>query len=428
MQVKVTYPSDTQATITIVADETALKSLKEHVLTHFATDAKLPGFRQGKVPLSLVEKNVDQAALQTRFLEEAVEQLYVQAIKSEKVRVVANPQISLKKFVPYTALEFDAEVAVIKSITLPDYTKNKLAKPTVTITGDDVTEVLGRLKAQGAERQPVERPAKNGDEVVIDFKGVDAKTEAPISGADSKDYPLLLGSNTFIPGFEPNLIGMTTGEEKTFVLTFPKDYGVATLANRKVSFTVKVTSVSEVAEPVLDDAFAAKVGPFTSLKELKADIKKQLTVERQREADRDYEAQLVKQIVDKSTVSVPDVLIDEQVERIEQEERQNLAYRGQTWQEHLAEEGVTEEEHHKQKRPVAEERIKTGLVLAEIAEKEKLTVTAEELEIRIQLLKGQYQDKTMQSELDKPENRRDIEARLLTEKTLDRLVKSAEKQ
>src|SRR5688572_3066245 len=153
MQVKVTHPSDTIAKITIIADEPALKSLKEHVLSHFAAEAKLPGFRQGKAPLTLVEKNVDQATLQTRFLEEAVEQLYVQAIKSEKLRVVANPQISLKKFVPFTALEFDAEVAIIKEITLPDYKKVKLAKTAVAISGDDVTEVLGRLKAQAAERK-----------------------------------------------------------------------------------------------------------------------------------------------------------------------------------------------------------------------------------------------------------------------------------
>jgi trigger factor len=231
----------------------------------------------------------------------------------------------------------------------------------------------------------------------------------------------MLGSDSFIPGFEDNLIGVKAGEEKTFTLAFPKDYGVKALQSRKVTFKVTVTKVNELAKPKIDDAFAAKVGPFKSLAELKADIKKQVTIERGTESERAYENELIEKIVEQSKVPLPQSIVGEEIERLETEERQNLVYRGQTWQEHLAEEGVTETEHREQKRPQAENRVKAGLVLSEIAEREKITVTPEELEIRIQLLKGQYQDKQMQIELDEPENRRDILSRMVTEKTIDKL-------
>jgi trigger factor len=420
MQISVTHSSDTEVNISVVANEAEMRPLKEHVLEHFQARVKLPGFREGKAPLSLVEKNVDPAQLQSEFLEEAVNQMYVQAINQEHLRPVANPEVSLKKFVPFTILEFEATVQIVGEITLADYKKMKKTKPEVKITAKDVTEVIDALKTRVAEKKDVDRAAKADDQVWIDFKGVDDKGE-PVKGAEGKDYPLTIGSNTFIPGFEDNVIGMKANDEKTFTLKFPKEYGVAALASKDVTFTVTATKVQEVVEPKVDDDFAAKVGPFKTVEELKADIKEQLTLERQQEADRKFENELIEEITAKSKVAVPKVLVDEQVDRIEQEERQNLVYRGQTWQEHLEEEGVTAEEHREQKRPAAEERVKAGLVLSEISEVEKIDITPEELEIRIQLLKGQYQDAQMQAELDKPENRREILSRMLTEKTMDTL-------
>lgn len=216
-------------------------------------------------------------------------------------------------------------------------------------------------------------------------------------------------------------MGIKTGQDKTFDVVFPKDYGVQALQSKKVTFSVTAKQVQEPKPPKLDDSFAAQAGPFKALAELKADIKKQLTIERQQQADRDYENQLVRNIAAKATMPIPEKLIDEEVERAEQNERQNITYRGQTWQEHLAEEGITEEEHRKRNRPNAHETVKAGLVLSEISEQEGIQVTPEEVEIRIQLLRGQYTDAQMLAELDKPENRRDIENRLLTEKTLAKL-------
>lgn len=420
MQVNKSFPQDTKALLSVVAHQTDLEPIKLHVLRHLQTKLKVAGFREGKVPLALVEKNIDANTLQSEFLEEAINHLYQNVVKELRVRVVSQPEVSVKKFVPFTELEFDASVDVIGEMKLPNYKKMKRSKEKAKITAKDIDTVLQNLLTRAAEKNEVKRVAKNGDEVRIDFKGTDNKKE-PINGADGSDYPLLLGSNTFIPGFEPNLVGTKAGEQKSFNLKFPKDYGVKALAGKDVTFAVTVKQVLELKQPKLDDLFAASVGPFKSLADLKTDIKKQLAQEKQSEIDRAFENELVLEIANKTKVSIPDRLVDEQVQRMEEEERRNLNYRGQTWPEHLKEEGVTEEEHRQTKRPQALEQLKAGLVLSEIAEAEKLEVTPEEVEVRIQLLRGQYRDAAMQAELDKPENRRDIASRILTEKTLQKL-------
>lgn len=427
MRVKLTSLSGTKFKLLITADQSFMDNAKTVVLRHMAAKhVKLPGFRAGKAPLNLVEKHADQTLLQQEFLDEAVNRLYLQAIKAENLRPIANPKINLKKFVPFTEFEFEAEVEAIGNIKLANYKNIKMTRPKITIVDKDVTEVLAGLRLRLAERQAVDRPAKTGDEAIIDFTGKDSKDQ-PISGANGKDQPIMIGGNTFIPGFETNLIGLKAGEEKTFSLTFPKDYSVKALQSKKATFNVKVKKINQVIEPKLDDVFAAQAGPFKTLAELKADIKKQIGIERQDEADREFENQLVAKIAAGSEVTVPSQLVDEQVERNEQAERQNLVYRGQTWQEHLTEEGITEKQHRERNRPDAEASVKAGLVLTEISQQEGLSVTPEELEIRLQILRSQYTDNAMQTELDKPENRRDIENRLLTEKTLAKLVEYAQK-
>ncbi len=426
MQVKINHPTATEAIITIIANTEELQFIKEHVLEHFKTSVKVPGFREGKVPANILEKHVDQEALQNKFLEEAIEQLYSQTLQSHKIRPVDRPQIAVKKFVPYTTLEFEAIVPVVGTVKLADYKKVKRAKPKVTIVSKDIEEVLKSLLQRAAEKSDVDRAAKTGDQVYIDFKGKDDKGKL-VNGADGKDYPLLLGSNSFIPGFEENLVGLKANQDKTFTLKFPKDYAVKALASKNVTFDVSATKVQEVKQPKLDDKFAATVGPFKTVAELKADIKKQLAIERQQQADRTYENELIQQISNKSNVDVPKVLVDDQIDRMEQEERQNLTYRGQTWEEHLTEEGVSADLHKEQKRPQAEERIKASLVMAEIAEAEGLDVSAEELDARMDQLKSQYQDPKMLEELNKPEARRDIAGRILTEKTLAKVVGYASK-
>ncbi|MEK7594682.1 MAG: trigger factor [Patescibacteria group bacterium] len=419
--------SPTSIKITVVADQAAIDKVKQEAISHLSKNVKVAGFREGKAPANLVEKNIDQTSLQSEFLDHAVNDFYVHAVESEKLRPVSQPNINLTKFVPYSTMEFTAEIEVVGDVTLADYKKIKVAPQKTTVTADDVNKVLDDLRQRGAVKDTVTRAAKLGDEATIDFKGTDAKTKEPIAGADGEGYPLVLGSKSFIPGFEEELIGLKATDEKTFDVTFPSDYGSEELQNRKVTFAVKVTEVKEPKLAKLDDTFASSIGPFKTLAELKSDIKKQLTVEKKQQADRAYDNELLDKIAAKSTVDIPKVLVDEEIDRIEEEEKRNIVYRGQTWQEHLDEEGIDAEAHHEKQRPQAELRVKAGLILGEISAAEKITITPEELEMRIQLLKGQYSDDAMQAELDKPENRRDIMSRMLTEKTLDKLRSYASK-
>lgn len=421
MQIKKEQLEPTKLKLTITADQKLLDETRQAVLQRLSQNVKVPGFRPGKAPFNLVEKQIDQAVLQSEFVEQAVNQLYARAVEQENLRPVAPPTIAITKFVPFSTLEFSAEVEAVGEIKLADYKKIKLAFTEPDVTDEDVAEVLENLRQRGAQKSSVGRAAKDGDEVTIDFKGTDAKSNEPIDGAAGKDYPLVLGSGNFIPGFEAELKGLKKGATKEFIITFPKDYGVKGLQNRKAKFEVTVKDVNALELPKLDDSFAASVGPFKKLSELKDDIKRQLEVERRQEARRKYDNELLEKIAAKSEVSVPNSLVEEEIDRIEEEEKRNLVYRGQTWQEHLQAEGVNAEEHREKQREGATLRVKAGLVLGEISDKENISVTPEELEIRIQLLKGQYPDEAMQKELDKPENRRDIHSRMMTEKTLDKL-------
>ncbi len=422
MQVTKEQLSPTKVKLTIVADAELLRSVKDQTLRALAKDMKMPGFRPGKIPMAVVEKNLNPGLLQSEFLDKAMNRLYGAALDQEKLRPVAQPQANVKKFVPFDTLELETEVEVIGAIKLPDYKKIKIPVEPVKASEKDMTDVIAQLRIREATKEDVDRAAKEDDQVWIDFTGVDAKTGEPIQGADGKQYPLVIGSNTFIPGFEPHLVGLKAGDEKTFNVTFPADYGVSALQKKKVEFTVSVTKVQAVKLPKLDDEFAAKVGPFKDMAELKADIKNQINYEKQNRADREYQSKLLEQMTDKSEAAIPDTLIEEEVDRLEKEERQDLTYRGTTWEEHLKQEGVSQEEHRAKKRDEAERRVKAGLDLAEIAESEKIDVTREELDGRLNSLRAQYQDKAMLAELDKPENRREIASRLLTEKTIAALV------
>lgn len=423
MKIQRTNQSDTKILFTITGTQNELLAAKQIAIAKLSPQVKLQGFRPGHAPAELVEKQLNPNLLQEETLNEVLNTLYETAVRQEDIRPVAQPKVELKKFVPYTEVEFTAEVDVIGKITLGNYKNLKAKKNTATVAKTDVDEVINRLQTQMAEYKEVDQAAKVGDRAWIDFEGVDAKGET-VQGAKGDDYPLALGSNTFIPGFEDNVVGLKKGDKKEFTIPFPKDYGVKALQGKKVTFAITVKKVEETIRPDVNVDFAKKVGPFDSIEALKADIKKQIVAEREHQADRDYQDALVKELIQVSKLSLPDAMLQEQIDIVDKEFRQNLVYRGQTFQEYLSAAGLTEDDYKKKElAPAAEERLKAGLILSELADVEKVTITPEELEIRIQVLKGQYQSDTkMQEELDKPENRREVAARLLTEKTIAKLV------
>lgn len=415
--------SDTQRLLSVTLDASDLQLAKQQALVSLAKNIKVAGFRPGKVPTKVAEKQLDPNVLNNEVLEAAINTSANDIITAENIMPLDKPKVEAKKFVPDQLLEYTAEFEVIPAIKLGDYKKLKLTKIDAEVTAKDISEVLGRMQQGAAEKTVVERAAKNGDELTIDFAGKD-KDDKIIEGTTGKDYALVLGSGSFIPGFEEGLIGKKTGEKIDLPVTFPKDYAHKPLAGAKVKFEVTIHKVSESALPKLDDEFAKKSGAFATITELKADIKKELTAQKQHEAAEKQKDSLLEQLVKASKVPTPEILVQDQMQSLERDFTQNLLYRGQTLDQYLQQLGIKKEAWQKgELREQAVRRVQVGLVLSELSKLEKIDVTHEELEKRLgDLLAGYGKDPNIAKQLDTPEARRDIANRVMTEKTLDKLV------
>lgn len=426
MQVTTKPISETKVKLTILLGVEELVHAKNHELQEQAKTMKVSRFRPGKAPLSVVEKQLDQNQFQVSVINHAINDFYGKAIDEEQLRTLNQPEVEIGKFVPFTELEFTATVEIMPEIKLADYKKIKKTKPKVSVTAKDVDEVLQNLLTRSAVKEDSDKPAKNGDDVTIDFTGKDKKGEA-VAGASGNDYPLTLGSKTFIPGFEEGLVGVKKGDKKDLKLTFPKDYHAKNLAGSEITFSVEVKNVQTATTAKLDDKFAASVGPFSTLDDLKKDVKSQLSEQKELEASNKLKDEIVEELVKKSKLVLPEILINDQISMLEHDFDQNLVYRGITKAEYLKQEGFKSEDEWKEKelKPQAERRVSVGMVLAEVADKEKLTVSEEELNARIELYKQQYQQSAAQ--FDQPEMKREVVSRLLTEKTVDHLYQLATK-
>lgn len=414
--------SDTQTLVTVTVDASDLTTIKQKTVARLSKSLKVAGFRPGKVPADVAEKQLDVNHVNSEVLQDAVNSFTVTIFETENIVPLDRPKVDIKKWVPGELLEYTAEVEVIPEIKLGDYKNLKATQEKVTVTAKDINEVIERMLAGMAAKQDVERAAKEGDEVTIDFVGTD-KDGKEVAGATGKDYPIVLGSKTFIPGFEEGLVGKKVGDKVDLKLTFPKDYHHKPLAGVKVTFAVTVKAVKEVVKPKLDDAFAAKAGPFKTADELKADVKRELTAQKEREATDKLKDALVEQLVKVSKVPAPEVLIADQIASIERDFTQNLMYRGMTLDQYLEQQGLTKEEWlEKELKEQAKRRVQVGLALAELSKLEKIQVSQDELEARLQELLNYYNDPKMRAQIDTPEARRDIANRVITEKTVDRLV------
>lgn len=420
MKTSVKQLSDTKVQLTIVLGKKELDDAEQVALTKLAKTIKVPGFRKGKVPISVVAKNVDPTALSQQTLDDALSKAVSQAFTDENIQALDRPEVEITKFVPGEELEFTAESEVLPHITLGDYKKLGVKKTVGKVTAKDVDEIIERMRQGYAERKDVERAAKDGDEVLIDFTG--KKDGGAFDGGAAKDYTLALGSNQFIPGFEEAIVGHKAGEEFDIELTFPTDYHAETLAGMDVIFSVVLKAVKEIVLPELNDELAAKAGPFKTVDELKADIKRELAAGREREALDKLKDELIAKLIDVSNVPAPESLVADQRRSIEQDMTQNLAYQGLTLDNYLGSKKLTYEEWlDTEVKTAAENRVKAGLVLAELSKVEKVTATDEELAEKIRQYQEQYGARSGQ-DFTTPELQRDIANRLLTDKTIDRLV------
>jgi trigger factor len=423
MKTTVKHLSDTKVELTITLGSEELEAAKQVALTKIAKEMKPPkGFRKGNVPASVAAKHVEPVALNQQTLEEALSKSVAEAFIAEDIQALERPEVDIKKYEPGKEVEFTAEAEVLPKVELGDYRKLKADKPKISVTKKDVDEIIERMRSAMAEKKEVDRAAKMGDEVVIDFVGkIDNE---PFDGGTANDYSLQLGSNSFIPGFEEGVADKKPGETFDIELKFPDDYHASGLKGQKAIFTTTLKTVKEVVLPELNDEFAAKSGPFTTMDELLADIKRELAAQQEREATEKLKDDLVGQLVEKSKVPVPEVLKNDQAASIERDMTQNLMYQGLTLDQYLDQKSMNRDEWFSTEvAEAAEKRVKAGLVLAELSKAENVKATEQELDARIQQYAQQYANNPeMQQQFRTPEARRDIANRLLTEKTVELLL------
>ena len=422
MKTSVKYLSDTKVAVNVALGVSELKDAELAALNELGKDIKVPGFRKGKVPVSVVSKNVNPNVLAQKTLESALSKAVADAFISEKLQALDRPEVEVKKFVPGSELEFTAESEVMPKIKIGDYKNLKSTAKKVSVTKKDIAEITDRLKKGFASKKTVQRPAKLTDEVNIDFEG--KKDGIAFDGGKGEKYDLVLGSNSFIPGFEDGIIGKKTGETFDLKLTFPEDYHADNLKGAEVVFTTTINEIKEVVEPELNDELAAKAGPFKTVEELEDDIKREITKQKETEALEKLKDDLVAELVEKSTVPVPDVLLKDQMKLIEQDTNRNLMYRGVSIDDYIKSLKYKDKNDwlENEVRPIAEKRVKAGLLLAELSKVEKIEATENELLEKINQLGKQYPSEDMRKHLKTPEVQRDVANRILTEKTVDRLV------
>lgn len=423
MKTNVENISKSRVKLTIEVDAEELALAEKVALSKLAKDVKVSGFRKGKVPVSVAQKHVDPAQLAQQTLDDALSKAVAEAFTAESIQVLDRPEVEVKSFVPGKELSFTAEADRIPEVTLGDYAKLKAKKTVEKVTDTDVTELLDRIRTNFSEKKDVERAAKDGDETVIDFVGT--RDGVAFEGGTGSDYTLTLGSNQFIPGFEEGVVGHKAGETFDLELTFPADYHAKELAGAKVVFTTTLKAVKEVLLPEVNDEFAAKCGPFTTADELTADIRRELTDQKEREATEKLKDELVQELVEVSEVEAPEVLVKDQERSIEQDFTQNLMYQGVTLDMYLENKGFKTKEEwlDKEVQPAAIKRVKAGLVLAELSKALKIEASADELAEHLNRYREQYGNSPeVVKQFENPEVQRDVANRLLTEKTVDALV------
>ena len=423
MKTSVKNISDTKVELTITLDAEDLAIAEQVATTKLARNVKVPGFRKGKTPIAVAAKNIDPNALQEQTIDNAISKAVAEAFVESKLQALDRPVVEIKKFVPGETLEFTAETEVLPNIKLGNYKKLKATIEKAAVGTKEVDEIIERIRHGLSDKKEVKRAAKTGDETVIDFVG--KKGGVAFEGGTGNDYNLTLGSGQFIPGFEEGIVGHKPGETFDLKLTFPDDYNNADLKGAKVTFTTTLKTVKEVALPEIDDTFAAKAGPFTTAAELKSDIKRELMTQKENEAREKLKEDLINQLVAISDVSAPEILIVDQAKSIEQDFTNNLMYQGLSLDQYIDNKGFESKQAwlDTEVREVAEKRVKSGLVLAELSKVEKIEATTIELDAKVDTYKQQYANNAEAlKQFEQPEVRRDIANRLLTEKTVDRLV------
>ncbi|MFA6296935.1 MAG: trigger factor [Patescibacteria group bacterium] len=369
---------------------------------NISKDMKMPGFRPGHIPANIVKQEVGEMRVWQEACAIVLPQMYAKAIIDNKLEAIGQPKVNVEKIAPNNPLIFTAEVALLPEFKLPDYKSIKVKEKKVEVKDSEVDAALKQLQESRTITHKIERPAQKGDMVVVDFKTF--LDNIPVDKGQSVDHPIVIGEGRFIPGFEDQLIGLKALDKKEFKLNFPKDYHQKNLAGKEVEFKVEVKSVNERHLPELNDEFAKGLGKFTSIAELKSEIKKNMELEATEKARGSAEMELMDKIADKATIELPDVLVESELNKMLEELKGMVMSSGGQFDQYLQSIKKTEEELKKDLRERAEKRVKIGLILREITKQEKIEVDEKELEHEIEHTASHYQhDPKMVEKIKSPE-------------------------
>lgn len=377
-----------QLTVELLDEE--MKPYIDKAVQRISKEVKVDGFRPGKVPYDVLAKKVGEMEIYQEASRDAIDGTLPTAVKREEIDFIGRPEINVDKIVPGQGVTYSATFAMLPSVTLNDYKSVRVKKEAAKLDEEKAEKTLNDLRKLHVKVNVVERAAKQGDQLKVDFSitldGV------PFEGGQGKDVPVTIGENQFIPGFEEQLVDMKATDNKKFKLTFPAEYGAAHLAGKECDFDVTVHSVGEVELPELNDEFAKLIG-FESADALRTQIRDNIQKEIESEADQKYEIAVIDAILEQAEFDpIPELMITNEREQMMQELQQHVEDQGGKFTEYLEHIKKTPEELMESWKDQAEKRIKAALAMKLIGEQEKVEVPETELDAEVNRFQEMYKD------------------------------------
>lgn len=390
MKVTVENGENQQVTLTIEVEAAEVNKAVEQACKRLANRVSIPGFRKGKAPRMIVERHVGKDAVLQEAFDIVAPKALSKAFDEQKIDPVTRPSVDIETLEEGKDLVFKATVTPRPEVKLGDYKGLNVPKNEVNITDEDVEKQLKTF--QDRQGKLVDAPegaeVKDGDFTTLDFKGfVDGEA---FDGGEGKDYPLQIGSNSFIPGFEDQLVGAKIGEERDVNVKFPEEYHAKELAGKDATFKCTIRSIKTKELPAIDDELAKKVSKFETLDELKADIRKNLEENAERTAENDQKSAAIEMVTNNITVDIPAVMIDNRVTAMIQEMAMRLEQQGMKLEQYLQYAGTDIAKLREQYRETAEKNVKTDLMLEEVAKAENIKVEAKDLDEEVAAMAAAY--------------------------------------
>lgn len=385
----------------------------------------IPGFRKGKAPRHIIERYYGVEVLFEDAINEVCPEVYDQAVEENGLHPVERPEIDIKEIGKGKNLVFTATVTVKPEVELGQYKGVEVEKVQAIVTEDDVQKELDKVAEKNARIITVEdRAVQTNDTAVIDFEGfIDG---VAFEGGKGTDYPLVIGSGQFIPGFEEQLIGLKKDAEADINVNFPEEYGTSELAGKPALFKVKVKEIKMKELPALDDEFAKDVSEFDTLEEYKQDLRKKLTDEAEHKAKHETEDKVVEKIADNATVEIPEVMIERQIDNLVRDFDMRLRYQGLDLDRYMEIMGMDAQAFRGQFKTRAESEVKIQLVLEKIGKEEAITPEQEELDAEIARLAENYKQNAEDFKKHlRPDDIQYIKENVAIRKTVDFLVQNA---